>query len=148
MAVTEKSDRFRACGTGFHCSSLMGSSFVSPYGAFSFSLPFQPFPSTCCGGARGLWLIISERPCPFVLLARAPLVGCSIHPGGKGEGLTILGEQEHVASSPLWHGLSLALNHKGRKDHPLLRVGSLLPSEPSPCSSHPQESSPGSQANC
>lgn len=43
VAVTEKSNHFRACGAGFHCSSLMGSSFVSPYGAFSFSLPFQPF---------------------------------------------------------------------------------------------------------
>lgn len=42
VAVTEKSDRFRACGMGFHCSSLVGSSFVSPCGAFSFSLPFQP----------------------------------------------------------------------------------------------------------
>lgn len=113
-ALTEKSDHFRACGTGFHCSSLMGSSFVSPYGAFSFSLPFQPFPSTCCGGAHGLWLIISEQPCPFVLLARAPLAGCSIQPGGKGEGLTIPVEQEHVPSSPLWHSLSLALNHRGR----------------------------------
>lgn len=71
------------------------------------------FLSTCCGGAHGLWLIISECLCLFVLLARAPLIGC-IQPGGKGEGLTILVEQEHMPSSPFWHGLSLALNHKGK----------------------------------
>lgn len=86
VAVREKSDRFRACGSGFHRSSLVGSSFVSPYGAFSFSLPFQPLPGTCCGGARGLWLITSEHPSPFVFLARAPLVGCSNQLGGRGEG--------------------------------------------------------------
>lgn len=33
-------------------------------------------------------------------------------------------------------------------EHPLLRVGSPLPSEPGPCSSHPRESSPDFQADC
>lgn len=71
-----------------------------------FLSPSSLFLSTCCGGAHGLWLIISERLCPFVLLARAPLVGCSIQPGGREEGLAILGEQEDVPSSLFWHCLS------------------------------------------
>lgn len=62
VTVTEKSDHFRVCGAGFHRSSLMGSFFVSPYGAFGFSLLFQPFPGAACADTHGLWLITSEDP--------------------------------------------------------------------------------------
>lgn len=86
VALTKKSDHFRVCGIGFHCSSLMGSSFVSPYGAFGFSLLFQPLPGACCGDAPGLWPIASEHPSLSVFLTRAPLLGCSKQLGGKREG--------------------------------------------------------------
>lgn len=131
VAVTEKSDHFRACGTGFHCSSLMGSSSAFPYGAFSFSLPFQPFPTACHGGAHGLWLITPKHLSPF------PLAGCSNAVTGLREGgerLTVHMEEEHVSSSHLQLGLSLVLNRKGMS---FLCHVSVSPSEPTPSSSHP-----------
>jgi len=111
VAVTEKSDRFRACGTGFHRSSLVGSSFVSPHDAFSFSLHFQPLLGAC--RACGLWLGTSEHPRSVASWGEHPWLGAATSLGERGS-WAIRVEQEHVASSLLRHGLSLALNHKGR----------------------------------
>lgn len=86
VAVTEKSDRFRACGTGFHCSSLVGSSFVSPCGAFSFSLPFQPLPGACHGGVMGSYSLLMGTGVHLSSQQEHPWLDVAATLGGDGKG--------------------------------------------------------------
>lgn len=133
-AVTQKSGCFRACGMGFHHSSLMASSFVSPYGAFIF---FSPFPASSwwCSWFSGSSLLSTQVH--LSSWQEHPWLDGANSLEGKGEAVIHM-EQEPPAL------FGMALNHRG-----MSIVSCVWPyHEPGPCSSHPWGSSPHFHTDC